>query len=116
MSLRDRILSADDIGRTTIEVPEWGCELEVRTVTAGERSKMIRSALTDEGTLDTTTLFPMLIIGSCFDPETGEQVFEADDITALQGKSAAAVERVGQKAMEMSGMTSEAVDAEGKVS
>jgi len=116
VSLRDRILAADDIGKDVMEVPEWGCSLEVRTVTAGERSKMIKAALTDEGTLDTVSLFPMLIISSCFDPDTGEQVFGPDDLAALQGKSAAAVERIGQKAMEMSGMTSEAVDAEGKVS
>jgi len=56
----------------------------------------------------------LLLISSVYDPETGEKVFTALDMEALQEKSASAVEFVAQKVMQVSGMTAKAVDEEGK--
>lgn len=114
MSLRDQILTADDIGRQTIQVEQWGVELEVRTLSAVQRSRMLKTCSLPDGSVDLDRLYPMLIIATVFDPETGDQVFTPDDMLALQEKSAASIESVAQKAMEMSGMTAKAVDDEGK--
>lgn len=114
MSLRDRILAADDIGKETILVDAWGVELEVRTLSAFQRSRMLKTCTTPDGGVDLDRLYPMLLITTVFDPETGMQVFAEEDMQALQDKSASAVEFVAQKAMEMSGMTPNAVDEEGK--
>jgi hypothetical protein len=114
VSLRDRILSADDIGREVIEVSQWGVSLEVRTLSAVQRSRMLKTCTLPDETIDLDRLYPMLIIGTSFDPETGEAVFTESDISALQEKSASAVEFVATKAMAMSGMTPKAVDVEGK--
>lgn len=116
MSLRDRIFAADDIGRESLEVPQWGVTLEIRTMTAHRRSQMLKAAALDEGGVDLDVLYPMLVVSCVFDPETGEAVFTNDDMAGLQEKSAAAIELVATKAMEMSGMTAKAVDAEGKSS
>jgi len=114
VSLRDRILAADDIGRTTVDVPQWGVQVEVRTMSAGKRSRMLQTCTLPDGTVDLDRLYPMLIIATVFDPADGERIFTEEDITLLQEKSASAIEFVAQKAMEMSGMTAKAVDEEGK--
>ena len=115
MSLRDRIIAADDIGKHLVEVPEWGVTVEVRTISAGMRSRMLKSAQTDDGGVDIDKLYPMLLIATCFDPELDEPVFTDDDFGVIQDKSANAVETIAKVAMEMSGMAAgEGADAEGK--
>lgn len=114
MSLRDRILAADDIGAQTIEIPQWDVTVEVRTMSAGRRSRMLQTCSLGDGTVDLDRLYPMLIVATVFDPETGERVFEEADIPLLQEKSAGAIEFVAQAAMKMSGMTAQAIDEEGK--
>jgi hypothetical protein len=114
VSLRDRILQSDDIGREELDIPQWGVTVEVRTMSAGKRSRMLQTCTLPDGGVDLDRLYPMLIIATVFDPETGESVFAEEDMPALQDKSAGAIEFVAQKAMEMSGMTAKAVDEEGK--
>lgn len=116
MSLRDRILAADDIGKELFNVPLWDVEVEIRTMTASERSKMLNSAMDKDGNLDLEQLYPRILIATVFDPKSGEKVFDADDVAALQNKSASAVESVAQKAMTLSGLTPDAVDDAGKES
>ena len=117
MSLRDRILASDDIGKQIITVPHWDdVELEIRTMTAAERASMLNSAVGPDGEMDLEELYPRILIGTIFDPETGEAVFTHEDVSALKNKSASAVEFVAQKSMALSGLTGEAVDAEGKAS
>lgn len=114
MSLRDRILAADDIGTELLEVPQWGVTIEVRTMSAGKRSRMLQTCSLGDGTVDLDQLYPMIIIACVFDPETGDQVFSEIDIAALKEKSASSIEFVAQKAMSMSGMSASAIDEEGK--
>lgn len=114
MSLRDRILAADDIGKETVFVPHWSVELEVRTMSAVQRSRMLQSCALPDGSVDLDRLYPMLIIATVFDPETGAQAFDSEDMALLQEKSAAAIEFVAQKAMQMSGMVAKVIDDEGK--
>lgn len=114
MSLRDRILSANDIQGNSIQVEAWGVELEVRTITAVERSRLVAMCTKEDGNVDMEKMYPLLIIAAVFDPETGEKVFTADDMMLLQDKSASAIEFVAQEVMRMSGMLPKAVDEEGK--
>lgn len=114
MSLRDRILQAKDIESHKTHVEQWGVDLDIRTMTAIERSRLVSSCTKEDGTVDMEKMYPMLLISSVYDPETGEKVFSAEDIDALQDKSASALEFVAQKVMEVSGMTAKAVDEEGK--
>lgn len=115
MSLRDRILSANDIQSNITHVESWGVDLDIRTITAVERSRLVAQCTKEDGSVDMEKMYPLLIISAVFDPETGEKVFTSDDMLLIQDKSAAAVEFVAQKVMESSGMLAKAVDAEGKV-
>lgn len=114
MSLRDRILSANDIATRIFHVSEWGVDLEIRTLSTLDRTRMIKACSDSEGNVDLEKMYPLLIIASAYDPETGEKVFEQSDMDAISDKSASAVERVAKVAMEMSGMNPNAIDAEGK--
>lgn len=114
MSLRDRILSANDIQGNTVHVEAWGVDLEVRTITAVERSRLVAMCTKEDGNVDLEKMYPLLIISATFDPETGEKVFTNDDMLLLQDKSATAIEFVAQEVMRMSGMIPKAVDTEGK--
>lgn len=114
MSLRDRILQSNDIQKSNLTVEQWGAELEIRTMTAVERSRLVSTCTKPDGTVDMEKMYPLLLIAAVYDPETGEKVFTAEDMGALQDKSAAAIELVAQKVMEVSGMTAKAVDEEGK--
>jgi len=114
VSLRDRILQANDIESNIITVSQWGVDLDIRTMTAIERSRLVSTCSKPDGTVDMEKMYPLLLIAAVYDPETGEKVFGKEDMNSLQDKSAAAVEFVAQKVMEVSGMSPKAVDEEGK--
>jgi hypothetical protein len=115
-SLRDRILSADDIGRKIVHVEEWEVDVEVRTMTAGKRAEMMRAAVGSDGNIDPTMLWPMVIIATAYDPETGDALFTSTDMEVLKNKSAGAIEFLGGEAMAMSGMGGGDIDEAGKES
>lgn len=114
MSLRDRIQAANDIRNRLISVPEWSVEIEIRTLTAIERTRLVKSCTDDEGNVDLEKMYPMLLIASCYDPETGGKVFDLNDMEMLGEKSASAIEFVARQAMDLSGMNATSVDSEGK--
>jgi hypothetical protein len=105
-SLRERILGLDDITRELVDVPEWECKIEVRSMTARERSLMIANAVTsNEGVVRWADLYPAMVVACSFDPETGEQIFEPGDEEVLTQRNAAPVERLAMTAMRVSGMS-----------
>lgn len=114
MSLRDRILAANDIQGKSVHVDEWGVDLEVRTITSVERSRLVAMCTKEDGNVDMEKMYPLLIIAAVFDPETGEKVFLAEDMNLLQDKSASAIESVAKVVMQMSGMLKDDVEEEGK--
>lgn len=114
MSLREKILAADDIVREPVEVPEWDCTVEVRSMTGAERTRILDLALQDDGEMNLQMVYPEVVIASTFDPETGAQVFTPADRDALQQKNAAATDRIAQVGLRLGGFTSAAVDAVGK--
>lgn len=105
MNLREQILGIADIAKEKVRVPEWDVELEVRGLTASARARVLQRSLNADGGLDLERLYPELVIASCFDPISGEQVFrEKEDRFVVGHKSAAAVERIAAVAMRLSGM------------
>ena len=48
MSLRDKILAAEDIASELVEVPEWGCIIEVRGMNGADRSRILEAAASSE--------------------------------------------------------------------
>lgn len=112
--LSDIIIAADDIESETVEVPQWGVTVVVKSMTAGDRAKLLSGAINNGGQLDFEEVLPDVVILCTYDPETGERVFGPQHREAVMGKSAAAVETVATVAMRLSGLNDDAVDAAGK--
>lgn len=106
-SLRDLILSADDAKSVTVDVPEWGCSLQVRSLNNKERidwevacSKKRKGKVT----MDPYRLKSLLVVMTCYD-DGGHKVFTDDDVEALGSKNAAVVERLFEAAAQLCGVT-----------
>lgn len=112
--LRDAILNAHDITSELVDVPEWGVEVEVRSMTARERSRAIMAWRTDDDEVDLEKLYPVLLVQTVFDPDTGKRVFRDQDADGLNMKNSAALERLASVAIRLSGMDQRAVDKAGE--
>ncbi|TCW35297.1 hypothetical protein EDC32_1089 [Laceyella sacchari] len=102
--LRDKVAGIKDIKEENLYVPEWDVTFLVRALTGAARNKILNAAMDKNGKLDLDRFYPDLIIAACFDPESGEQVFEPTDRDMLLSKSGSALERIAQKAIKMSGL------------
>ena len=119
-TIAQQIFDVDDVETTTIDVPEWGVKLELRSPTGEERSELQTAFVDMEASQQTgeiqmrdlKTMFPALIITCAYDPDSGERVFEMnpETMTAINRKRGDVVERVAQACMPLAGLTPDAVD------
>jgi len=110
-SLRDKIQSTPDGAAEVMDVSEWDVKIEIRSMTARTRAKMLRQSLNADNELDFEILYPAVLIACCFDPEDGTAVFESGDVDWINEKASGPVERLAQAVMRLSGLTKEAVEA-----
>lgn len=113
-SLRDAILATDDIQKEPLLVPEWGVTVEVRGMSGAARADMMENAADEDGGLSFRSFYPEIVILCTFDPETGEQVFEAGDRDAVLSKSGSAINRIAEVGLRLSGMDKESRTEAGK--
>ena len=115
MSLKDKILAANDIPDEKLHVPEGKVDLLIKGMTAGERVKLMQSAY-DAKTeqVNMSRVYPDVVVACSFDPETEEPVFDDADKEALMGKSSAAIEKIADVGLRLSGIGKEQQDAAGK--
>jgi hypothetical protein len=113
-NLKDKIKAAEDQASEMVPVPEWDVTIEIRSMTAGERAKFMGRFVGGNGNLDFESMYPACLIATAFDPDTGELLFDDTDVVWLKEKNGAILERLAQKAMEMSGLDEKAVDRAGK--
>lgn len=45
MSIRDQIMKAKDISGELMEIKEWGVKVEIRTMTARQRARVMENAI-----------------------------------------------------------------------
>jgi len=112
-SIRETIFATNDITSEKVEIKEWGVTVELRSMTALDRTRLQSNASKGDGKVDMTLFMSDVVIASTYDPETGLPVFEAKDRDAILSKNGAIVEKLAQKAMSMSGMEAESVDKAG---
>ena len=113
MSLRDTILSADDLKESTEDVPEWGVKILLRGMTGRERVLYVESAGDRR-----EFMYSDILIATALNPEPNDQgkherVFDPADREALADKSGGVLERLALEAMKLSGVSIE--DAEKEV-
>lgn len=113
MSIREKIKNANDIEKEVITIDVWDCDIEVRTMTAKQRANILNKVMTEDGKIEHDNFHAMMIIYSCYDPETGEKVFDDKDKDWLLEKSAGPIELLVSKIMKHSGLSKDAlVEAE----
>jgi hypothetical protein len=103
---RDTILSAPDLPRETVPVPEWGGEVLVRGLTGAERDAFEESCYTGRGK-DRRENFANLrarLVALAIIGEDGTRVFAEADVKALGGKSAAGLDRVFAVIQRLNGL------------
>jgi CRISPR/Cas system CSM-associated protein Csm3 (group 7 of RAMP superfamily) len=102
--LRKTILEIDDIQKEIVTVPEWGnIKIEVRSIDSKTRARILQRASKD-GALNLERWFPELVVATAHDPDTGEKLFEAADVDALNSKNGNAINRISTVAQRLAGM------------
>lgn len=110
MSLRDKILHLDDTRRVVQHVAEWDCDVQVRSMSARTRMRLLEHLKQDP---DDVGLQVLVLVATCYDPETGNRLFEESDAAWLVEKHAGVIQQLANAGLRISGMMSGSVD-EGK--
>jgi hypothetical protein len=111
MSLREKILAAEDIQSEIVDVPEWNVKVEVRGMNGSDRSRILDSAAAAGSSgLSVGAMYVDTVIATVYDPDSGLRIFSDADRDALLGKSASAIDRLAEVGMRLSGMSVEAQD------
>lgn len=115
MSLKDRILAADDIGFEDVDVPEWGEKVRVRGLSGTQRdayearSLALKRAQGDnvDVELKLQDFRSRMLVHCLHDPDDDSLIFSLDDAASLGGKSGAVIDRLFDIARNLSGMGNE---------
>ncbi len=105
MLSRDAILSQTSLRKVKVTIPEWGGEVHVRTMTAGQRDQF-EATVEKVGTGDIRARLAVLTVCD----EDGNLLFRDGDIPLLSSLSAKAVNRVFSVATKLNGITAEDVE------
>jgi hypothetical protein len=115
MNLRDKILAAKDIPSEKLHVKEWGVDLLVKGMSAGERISLMQAAYDQKtGQVNMAAVYPDVVVSCTYDPTSDEPVFTDADKEALMGKSSAAIEAIAAVGLRLSGIGQEEEEAAGK--
>ncbi len=107
--IRETILASSDLPQQSVECPEWGQTLNVRTLTGAERDDFenaVQSAGKTKGGIDLRGLKIKLVLLTLCD-EDGGLLFDATDALVLNSKSSKVIDRIFQVAQKLNGLTAE---------
>lgn len=109
---KSSILGASDLKHEDVHVPQWGGTVRVRSMTGMERDEF-RTALgqMNNGAGVPVGQFAAVLLAACIVDEAGERLFSAEDVAALQRKSAASLDAPAAVAMRLNGLGAGAVEA-----
>lgn len=105
MSARDAILKAPKFKAEPVHVDEWGCDVEVRSVDLAARNKLLTRLKEMEAESSIVAAYPLVVIATAHDPETGERLFADDEVDVVNGLDPAATDKVANVALRLLGFT-----------
>ncbi len=109
---RDQILEAEDRSFETVQCPEWGGDVRLRSITGTQRDRYEQSLMSTNGAdrkMNLTNARVKLIV-LCAVDESGRALFTSEDLNALGRKNAAPIDRLFDVCRKLSGMSTEDVD------
>ena len=104
---KEAILQADDRRYEIVNVPEWKGEVRLRSLSGAERDQYEAGLTRQVGNtqkIDARNARAKLVALSACD-ENGQPVFDPKDVIGLGNKSSAALQRLFDAAMRLSGFT-----------
>lgn len=105
MLSRDSILKADDLPKEMVEVPEWGGQVWVKTLSGTARDSFEQSMVTrKKNTPNMDNVRARFAVLTICD-ENGERLFTDADAKELGRKSAAALDRIFAVAQRLNGFS-----------
>lgn len=112
MLSREAILETTDLMTEVVEVPEWAGAVLVKALSGTERDRFEASIAQRKGkrTRWNMTNIRARLCQLCVVDGEGKRVFKRGDVDALGQKSAAALDRVFEVAMRLSGMRDEDIE------
>lgn len=99
LNLRDQILAAQDLKASVVHVDEWGLDLTVRELNAGQRDEVISLHSKDDPMV---AVYRTITLGAI--DEECNQVFEEGDAEKLAGKSDSALGKIYKEIIKLSGL------------
>jgi len=101
---REAILKSDDLPRELVQVPEWGGDVYVSTLTGTQRDAFEQSMQGKKGKLNLDNVRARFAVLTIVDDQ-GKRLFTDADVKALGEKSAAALDRVFAVAQRLNGFS-----------
>ncbi|ADQ04407.1 hypothetical protein Calow_0839 [Caldicellulosiruptor owensensis OL] len=113
MSIREKILQAQDRKEKEMYIPEWDVKVLLRELSAFERANALSKAYRQDGNLDLANLYLYVVAYGLYDAETKERIFnpnKQEDLVALGTKNGAVIENIAKEIMTLSSMQFGAVE------
>ncbi len=105
MSLnRDQILQAKDDQRETLDVPEWGGQVNLKVLTSAERDEY-ESKMVDLTNGNRPKNFRAGFAATCICDDAGKRIFSEGDIEELGKKNGSVMNKIFNKILEMNKYT-----------
>jgi hypothetical protein len=109
---REEILAADDRKYETVECPEWGGEVRLKSISGTQRDAYEQSLIQSNGNdrkMNLRNARVKLIVLCAVDAE-GRSLFSAEDVSALGRRNAAPIDRLFDTCKRLAGMGDDDVE------
>jgi hypothetical protein len=109
---KDQILNAPDIVYETIDVPEWGGKVKIKSLTGDERDGWEQSIIDMRGNVAAAKLAgaQARLVALTVVDDDGKCLFDKGDVKRLGEKSALSLARVFEASKRLSRLTDEDVN------
>jgi hypothetical protein len=107
---KEQILSADDLKREVVQVPEWGGAVMVSTMSGIERDEW-ESAMVGLEREELLLNARAKLAARCIVNADGSRMFTDKEVEALGKKSSAALDRVANVAQKLNALSNKDIEA-----
>lgn len=107
---KQQIKDVDDLPSKNLDMPEWGGEVRLKTMSAKNRIEFEKLNASTKSELETMI---NLIMFSCVDEENN-LLFNKQDFEFLSGKSAKSLMHIFEEAVKLSTLSSEGLEDKAK--